>query len=516
MKNIYQIFLKYKLLLSIISLVNVIFLKLWIFNNAFNINNYYSIIGIDYRITILNLILFFITSIILFYVLKFLNIKNYLILKNFIYFILIILAFNSIRASLTINYFTINSNLKIFTLFFILTFILLILIKFTKNFLENAFNFIGLTFFPFFIIVLFKLLFPIIFLNSYQENNFYTELVNKDQIKNMKSDFPKRKIIWLLFDQYDYNIIKENINQLDNFKSLSEVSDNYVNYSPNTIETIKAIPSLILSKKFDDYEYKIDEGKIMLNLIDKSSNFKKKFNGENSIFEYLNQENYNTYINGWYLPYCDIFKKFVYKCFQSSYANQTTFDYYGFKNFFYFQLYNIIPGANFFINKLKLENFYDITHSGSQFNVAKKNFLKSKKSLIFNLRDSNINFYFLHSNIPHAPYLFDTDRNQLLKFENKNKSNYLSNLILADKFLGNIIYELKKLNIFDESIIILQGDTGLNKNYINLDAEELIGSTPLLIKRINQQKKINISKKINTHELADLLKSVLKNQNIRF
>ena len=168
------------------------------------------------------------------------------------------------------------------------------------------------------------------------------------------------------------------------------------------------------------------------------------------------------------------------------------------------------------INKLKLENFYDITHSGSQFNVAKKNFLKSKKSLIFNLRDSNINFYFLHSNIPHAPYLFDADRNQLLKFENKNKSNYLSNLILADKFLGNIIYELKKLNIFDESIIILQGDTGLDKNYINLDAEELIGSTPLLIKRINQQKKINISKKINTHELADLLKSVLKNQNIRF
>ena len=511
MKNIYQIFIKYKLLLSIISLVNIIFLKLWIFNNAFNINNFYSIVGIDYRITFLNLILFSISSILLFYILKFLNIKNYLIYKNLIYFILIILAFNSIRASLTINYFTINSNLKIFTLFFILIFILFILIKFTKNFLENAFNFIGLTFFPFFIIVLFKLLFPIIFLNSYQKNNFYNEIVYKDQINNMNSDLSKRKIIWLLFDQYDYKTINENINQLDNFKSLSEVSDNYVNYSPNTIETIKAIPSLILSKKFDDYEYKIDRGKITLNLIDKSSNFKKKFNGENSIFEYLYQENYNTYINGWYIPYCDIFKKFVYKCFQSSYANETTFDYYGFKNYFYFQLYNIIPGANFFINKFKLENFYNITRSGSEFNVAKKNFLSSKKSFISNLSDKNINFYFLHSNIPHAPYIFDPIKNRLIKFKNRNESNYINNLILSDMFLGNIIFELKKLNIYDESIIVLQGDTGLEKRYKNLSPDEMVGSTPLLIKNSNQKKKMIIKEKINNHELASHLKILINN-----
>ena len=64
-------------------------------------------------------------------------------------------------------------------------------------------------------------------------------------------------------------------------------------------------------------------------------------------FEYFDQKNYNIYINGWYIPYCNIFKNLVYKCFQSSYANETTFHYYGLKNYFYFQLYNILLGANY-------------------------------------------------------------------------------------------------------------------------------------------------------------------------
>ena len=42
-----------------------------------------------------------------------------------------------------------------------------------------------------------------------------------------------------MFDQYDFKTIKENINHLDNFKFLSEVSDNYINYSPNTVQTLK-------------------------------------------------------------------------------------------------------------------------------------------------------------------------------------------------------------------------------------------------------------------------------------
>lgn len=511
MKNIYQIFIKYKLLLSAISIVNIIFLKLWIFSNAFNIYNFFSTAGIDYRITIYNLILFIISSFLVFCILKLLIVKNYSLSKNLLYFTLIILAFNSIRASISINLLTLNTNLKILILFFLLIIIFVIIIRYAKYFLENFFYFIGLTFFPFFIIVLFKLLFQVIFIESYNKNNFYNEITSVNQINEKNIELTNKKVIWLIFDQYDFKIIKENINHLNNYKFLSEVSDNYINYSPNTVETLKTIPSLILSKDFDDYEYEIDKGKITLNALNKSLNLRMKFSENNSIFEYFYKKNYNIYINGWYIPYCSIFKNLIYKCFQSFYAYETTFDYYGFKNYFYFQLYNILPGADYFINKFKLKKLYDITHSGSLFEVAKKNYLASKKSFFFNLKDKNINLYFLHSNIPHPPFIFDASKNKLVEFVDRNKSNYINNLILTDMFLGKIIFELKNLDIFDETIIILQGDTGHEKKNKGLSSEEMISPTPLLIKKRNQQKKNIINEIISPYELSNRLKILINN-----
>ena len=201
--------------------------------------------------------------------------------------------------------------------------------------------------------------------------------------------------------------IKKKINKLPNFKLISEVSDNYVRYSPNTVETIKAIPSIIMSKNFNDFKYNIDEQKITLNMLNNSLNIKEKFINTNSLFDYLKKQNFNIYINGWYLPYCDIFKNSLYKCFQSSYAHETTFDYYGLKDYLIFQFYNIIPGANFLINRFEIKKLYKITRLGSGFEVAKKNFVLSEKSFLSNLRNKDINFYFLHINIPHAPYIYN-------------------------------------------------------------------------------------------------------------
>ena len=55
----YQTLTKYKVFIATLSLLNLIFLKIWIFNNLFNINNYFSLRGIDYRISVLNLTIFF-------------------------------------------------------------------------------------------------------------------------------------------------------------------------------------------------------------------------------------------------------------------------------------------------------------------------------------------------------------------------------------------------------------------------------------------------------------------------
>ena len=501
--------MKYKLLVSIISILNLIFLKIWIFSNVFNINNFYSIIGIDYRITIINLCTFIVIVFFSLFFFKYLEKRKFNFFKDIIFYLFIIMSLNSVRSVLSINFFSINTFFKISLLTLFLLFLFIFFLKYKKKFWENFFYFLGLGFFPFFIIILFKMIIPIILLETYEKDNFYKDINYYKKSETINNSVIKNKILWLIFDQYDYSVIKKKINKLPNFKLISEVSDNYVRYSPNTVETIKAIPSIIMSKNFNDFKYNIDEQKITLNMLNNSLNIKEKFINTNSLFDYLKKQNFNIYINGWYLPYCDIFKNSLYKCFQSSYAHETTFDYYGLKDYLIFQFYNIIPGANFLINRFEIKKLYKITRLGSGFEVAKKNFVLSEKSFLSNLRNKDINFYFLHINIPHAPYIYDYNKNILINFKDRDQSNYTSNLILADKFLGNIIDELKKQNIFDESLIILQGDTGLDSLYKNSTKEEMVGSTPLLIKKSNQKNKSIIDYEINSYELGNYLKTLI-------
>ena len=69
-----------------------------------------------------------------------------------------------------------------------------------------------------------------------------------------------------------------------------------------------------------------------------------------------------------------------------------------------------------------------------------------------------------------------------------------------------VIKILNENNNYESSIIIIQGDTGIGKNYINSNIEDRIGSTPLIIKKSYQldgnviEDKLlsnNLSKKIN-------------------
>tara|TARA_B100000945_G_C20059591_1_gene447419 strand:- start:247 stop:546 length:300 start_codon:yes stop_codon:yes gene_type:complete len=86
------------------------------------------------------------------------------------------------------------------------------------------------------------------------------------------------------------------------------------------------------------------------------------------------------------------------------------------------------------------------------------------------------------------------------------KSDYIDNLKLVDVFLGKVIKILNENDNFDSSTIIIQGDTGIGKHYINSKAEDRIGSTPLIIKKSFQRNaniidgillSNNLSKKIN-------------------
>ena len=62
------------------------------------------------------------------------------------------------------------------------------------------------------------MLIPIILLDSYKKDNFYKDIIYYKESETIGSPDIRKKIIWLIFDQYDYNIINKNIEKFQNIK----------------------------------------------------------------------------------------------------------------------------------------------------------------------------------------------------------------------------------------------------------------------------------------------------------
>ena len=505
----YQTLTKYKVFIATLSLLNLIFLKIWIFNNLFNINNYFSLRGIDYRISVLNLTIFFSFLLVLLFIIKFFEKKKYFSLLNILYISLLFLAFNSIRASLNLEILSFNSNIKLIFLIILLLIFLIIFYKYKFiAYIEKIYFFVGLAFFPFFLIIIFKLFFYFFTIDKFNKDLFYNDKSANVSFENTSNK--PNKVFWIIFDQYDLNIIKNNLDKLNNYKYLSSKSDNYSSFTPYSGETITAIPSVFVGKKFKNYKLFKKNKKIELMLFEKNNNEGIIYSKENTIFNSLFSQNFNIYLNGWYLPYCDLYVSIYYKCYQSLYGYETTFEYFTLKNYFLFVISKIIPGSDFFIKKFKLKNLYKITQDGAEFEVAKKNYFHSKKSFFSNLNDPNIDFFFFHSTLPHPPYIYDS-KNRVIGDFNDKSLTYLDNLILSDSFLGDLINKLKENRMFESSLIIIHGDTGMGEIAKESNILERVGSTPLLIKKPNQIKAKTLDKIVYSNDLKNIILSVLNN-----
>lgn len=66
------------------------------------------------------------------------------------------------------------------------------------------------------------------------------------------------------------------------------------------------------------------------------------------------------------------------------------------------------------------------------------------------------NYYFLHLILPHSPFVLDKDGNYL----GGDFSTHYQQSLFADQLAGELIDLLKSLNRYDESLIVIQADTG--------------------------------------------------------
>lgn len=507
MIKLYQKIQNKKLLISCLSISNLIFINSWLRINAFNIYNYYPLNGYDLSIILTTFFSFLIFFVVNYFLILYLKKKHNLLFSIFLS-LLLILTINSMRSSLNLDFMSLK-NITTIIIFFVIIITLLFLLIVKKDIINKFFIQFGLITIPFFFIILFKIIFNIATLEPINTDKINKSVFNE---KNYIQSNNKNKIIWIIFDQLDSKFFRNEILKeinLNNFQQIISNSDYYIKYTPITEETTKEIPSILSGKNYSKYKYVIKNNKIRLKFSE--SKDYKIWNTNRTIFNDLKSKNLNLYINGWYHPYCSLFKDLYAKCFHSLYGYFTTLKFRGLFNTLLFQFVSIIPGYEFIIKMIKIDKLKIFTQQGSEFLEAKINFSNASENFLSTLENNQMDFYFFHSSVPHEPFIYNSSERRLINNYYTEKSEYIDNLKLVDDFLGKVIKILKANDNFDSSIIIIQGDTGIGKDYINSKVEDRIGSTPLFIKNSFQRNANIIDDILLSNDLSKKINKILFN-----
>lgn len=271
--------------------------------------------------------------------------------------------------------------------------------------------------------------------------------------RQLASDPPRRRIIWLLLDELSYQQLYERRFpglELPAFDRLAAQSTVFTQVVPAGEYTRYILPTLFTGIPSNAVD--ISARGMLVSLKDPSSGKWTRFQQHQTVFQDAIDAGYTTGVVGWYNPYCRIMPEVLDHCFWT-YRESTPA--------------NLSPNRSLAVDLLRpfrslwLDTKHVFGHGpGSptdeyrdirQHSADYRNLLRAGDA---DLKDSSINFLFLHMPIPH-PYGF-YDRGK--KTFSTTHTSYIDNLALADVYLAHIRQLLEQNNQWDGSIVIVMGD----------------------------------------------------------
>lgn len=231
-----------------------------------------------------------------------------------------------------------------------------------------------------------------------------------------------------------------------------------------------------------------------------------------SIFKTLNNKKYKVGVIGYYHRYCNIYYKDLNMCFEMN-DERLTIKNLGFKKYLYYSLTNFIPGSSK-IKFLKNYSYFNFTLFDKP-NLRIKNILNlnEKINVLINKND----FIFIHVPLPHSPWIYKDGKissNNINQLDN-SKENYKNNMILTDIFLKNILDEIKKKGIYENSSIIIASDHSWRKrhDYIMPSTDNNIEDKNifLAVKNKKQSSSKKILNKTYLHDIYGIINKISNN-----
>lgn len=318
-------------------------------------------------------------------------------------------------------------------------------------------------------------------------NHFVNLTVDKSHAES-ESALPN--VYVFLFDELSPDFLYRSDGQINaiypNIAEFSSVSDNYHQAISPGHNTILSIPKMIFGLG-DGYDIQIKDENLVA--VSKVGNAEQLYDVKENIFSKAKQDGYTTAIFGYHLQYCTILKNFIDYCHSFSRYNYSTV------RQSFSPLNPIITNIILWPRQLpygwlKRPLFIDWQkHSVEQTSRWTMEAFHFDQPL----------FLFTHFSVPHPPFVFDRNgfnptRDPFLQ----NDENYGRQVEYVDTMMGEFVAELKSLNKFDGSTIVILSDHNYRALFPDRERDVV-----LIVKHAKQNERKDIWDSTN---VSDVLK----------
>jgi len=316
----------------------------------------------------------------------------------------------------------------------------------------------------------------------------------------------KSRVIWIIFDEMDYKVpfeIRPDDVKMPEFDRLKGESLGATKARSPNYETLQSIPSLITGKMVEKaIPYSKDE--LVLNF--SGSEEKAKFSETDTVFSRVRELGGESAVVGWYHSYCRVFAKDLSACHWESFDYENDFKSQSLRESIQRDLNNLFLSMPLAVRFMKNFTSDDYTNRHERMVSATKEIVKNPE----------IDLALIHLPMPHSPYHFSRKQGKFV-----GSGDYLDNLVLADRTLGEIRQKLEENNLWDDSVVIVSSDHQwrLNQLKLSLTAKEIELTKgkedkriPFFVKLERQTESFEYEEAFNTVITKDLVIQILNGE----
>jgi hypothetical protein len=340
----------------------------------------------------------------------------------------------------------------------------------------------------------------------------------KDSAPILASNKSGPRILWLVFDELDQRVAFSErppgliLPELDRLRGEALFA---ANAFPPAESTLQSLPALI-SGKLVSSAYVASPSSLMVTF-GESTDF-VEWAEQASVFSEARKLGSNSTLAGWYHPYTRLIGDTLTQCLFEDRPERPVVQHVSKQlrgAILALPLARSVPS----IRDMAFGQFDDVGDSRKQSRIDMyQQTLREAKS---SATDPNIGISFIHWPVPHLPVIYDRETGE---FRWTERSNYLDNLALVDRTVGELRGELEAKRLWDDTVVIVTSDHPARKSkwdekFDTLDEQQaaIVGRrtdprVPFLLKLSGQKEGVVYQPEFNTVLTAELVLAILRGE----